>query len=85
MLRADSAFYGRAVIAPARRGRARCSITARKSAAIDMIPDAAWTTIRYPKVVFDEELGQWMSDAEVARFPSLQSLPDARRIGLPPG
>jgi hypothetical protein len=70
LLRADSAFYGRDVIAAARRGGARFSITARKdravTAAIDSIPDTAWTTIRYPKAVFDEELDQWVSDAEVA-------------------
>ena len=36
------------------------------TAAIDSIPDTAWTTIRYPKAVFDDELGQWVSDAEVA-------------------
>jgi len=70
VLRADSAFYGRDVIAAARRGGARFSITARKdravTAAISAIPDTAWTTIRYPKAVFDEELGQWVSDAEVA-------------------
>ena len=70
LLRADSAFYGRDVIAAARRGGARFSITARKdravSAAISTIPDTAWTTIRYPKAVFDEELDQWVSDAEVA-------------------
>ena len=73
VLRADSAFYGRDVIAAARRGGARFSITARKdravTAAISAIPDTAWTTIRYPKAVFDEELGQWVSDAEVAEIP----------------
>jgi hypothetical protein len=70
VLRADSAFYGRDVIAAARRGGARFSVTARKdravTAAIDSIPDTAWTTIRYPRAVFDDELGQWVSDAEVA-------------------
>ena len=73
VLRADSAFYGRDVIAAARRGGARFSITARKdravTAAINAIPDTAWTTIRYPKAVFDEELRQWVSDAEVAEIP----------------
>ncbi len=73
VLRADSAFYGRDVIAAARRAGARFSITARKdravTAAIDSIPDDAWTTIRYPKAVFDEEPGQWISDAEVAEIP----------------
>ena len=73
VLRVDSAFYGRDVIAAARRGGARFSITARKdravTAAINAIPDTAWTTIRYPKAVFDEELRQWVSDAEVAEIP----------------
>jgi hypothetical protein len=73
VMRADSAFYRRDVIAAARRGGARFSITARKdravTAAIDSIPDDAWTTIRYPKAVFDQEIGQWISDAEVAEIP----------------
>ena len=73
VLRADSAFYGRDVIAAARRAGARFSITARKdravTAAISAIPDDAWTTIRYPKAVFDEQLEQWVSDAEVAEIP----------------
>jgi len=73
ILRADSAFYGHEVIAAARRGGARFSITARKdravTAAIGAIPDTAWTAIRYPKAIFDEELQQWVSDAEVAEVP----------------
>ena len=73
VLRADSAFYGRDVIAAARRAGARFSITARKdravTRAIDAIPDDAWSTIRYPNAVFDEQLGQWVSDAEVAEIP----------------
>ena len=73
ILRADSAFYGHEVIAAARRGGARLSITARKdravTAAISAIPDDAWTAIRYPKAIFDEELRQWVSDAEVAEIP----------------
>ena len=73
VLRADSAFYGREVIAAARRAGARFSITARKdravTAAISAIPDDAWTTIRYPNAVFDEQLGHWVSDAEVAEIP----------------
>ena len=72
ILRADSAYYGRDVVAAARRGGAHFSITARKdravTAAISTIPDAGWTKIRYPKAIFDEELGQWVSDAEVAEI-----------------
>jgi hypothetical protein len=70
VLRADSAFYGRDVIVTARRAGARFSITARKdkaiTAAIGTIPEQGWTPIQYPRAVFDEELRQWVSDAEVA-------------------
>jgi hypothetical protein len=73
VLRADSAYYNRSVIAAARRQRARFSITARKdhavSAAIAAIPDDAWTPIRYPRAIFDEQFQQWVSDAEVAEVP----------------
>jgi len=72
VLRADSAFYGRDVIAAARRAGVRFSITARKdkavTAAISTIPDDAWTTIQYPHAVFDEQLQKWVSDAEVAEI-----------------
>jgi hypothetical protein len=75
VLRLDSAFYGPDVIADARRAGARLSITARKDraapAAISAIPEGGWTTIRCPQVVFDEELRQWISDAEVAEIVSL--------------
>jgi Transposase DDE domain group 1 len=71
-MRADSAFYRRDVIAAIRRAGAHFSITARQDAAvrraIASIPDDAWTTIRYPHASFDEQLGQWVSDAEVAEI-----------------
>jgi hypothetical protein len=73
VLRADSAYYGRDVISAARRHRARFSIAARKDPAISRaiagIGEDAWTTIRYPKAVFDDQLQQWVSDAEVAEVP----------------
>jgi Transposase DDE domain group 1 len=73
VLRADSAYYGRDVIAAAARHDVRFSITARKdkavTAAIAAIGDEAWTAIRYPHAVFDEQLQQWVSDAEVAEAP----------------
>ena len=73
VLRADSAFYTRDVVAAAHRHGVRFSITARRNtaiaAAIASIPDDAWTTIRYPRAVFDEQLQQWVSDAEVAEVP----------------
>lgn len=73
VVRADSAFYGRDVIAAITRAKARFSITARQDAAvrraIAAIDEQAWTTIRYPHAVFDEQLGQWVSDAQVAEVP----------------
>lgn len=70
VVRADSAFYGRDVIAAIRRAGARFSITARQDTAvrraIASIEESAWTTIRYPRAVFDEQLGQWISHAQVA-------------------
>jgi hypothetical protein len=72
VVRADSAFYGRDVAAIV-RAKARFSITARQDAAVKRaiaaIGEDAWTTIRYPHAVFDEQLGQWVSDAEVAEVP----------------
>jgi hypothetical protein len=73
VLRADSAYYGADVIGAARRHRTHFSITARKdravTAALAQIPEDARTVIRYPRAVFDDQLGQWISDAEVAEVP----------------
>jgi hypothetical protein len=73
VLRADSGFYSHDVIAAAGRAGVHFSVTARKdkavAAAITTIPDQAWTPIRYPHAVFDEQLGCWVSDAEVAEVP----------------
>ncbi|MCW2542369.1 MAG: family transposase [Frankiales bacterium] len=86
VLRADSAYYGAEVIAAARRHGARFSITARKDKAITTaiagISDHAWTTIHYPRAVFDEQLQQWVSDAEVAEIPftAFASRSKARRV-----
>lgn len=86
VLRADSAYYGADVIAAARRNRTHFSITARKdravTAAIVSIGDDAWTKIRYPRAVFDDQLGQWVSDAEVAEieFTAFASRGKARQV-----
>ena len=72
IVRADSAYYGHDVIAAARRRGAYFSVTARKdravTAAIASIEEQGWTTIRYPKAVFDEPSGCWISDAQVAEI-----------------
>ena len=57
--RMDSAFYTADVIAAIQRPGASFSITARQNpsvkAAIATIGDDAWTPIRYPDAVFDEQ------------------------------
>jgi hypothetical protein len=37
-------------------------------AAITTIPDTAWTPIRYPNAIYDEDEQRWVSDAEVAEI-----------------
>ena len=70
VVRMDSACYAAAVIAAVRRNGARFSVTAPANAsiraAIAAIPDQAWTPIRYPRAIWDDQLGAWISDAEVA-------------------
>jgi len=70
IVRLDSAFYNAAVIGAIRRGGARFSVTAPVNAgiraAIAAIPEDAWTPIRYPRAIWDDQLDAWVSDAEVA-------------------
>ena len=70
--RMDSAFYGGAPIAACRRAGVRFSVTARMdkkiTKAIAGIPENAWTPIRYPNAIFDEDEQRWISDAEVAEI-----------------
>ena len=70
VVRMDSAYYAAAVIAAVRRNEARFSVTAPVTAAvraaIAAIPEDAWTAIEYPKALWDDQLGCWVSDAEVA-------------------
>jgi hypothetical protein len=70
IVRLDSAFYNAAVIGAVRRGGARFSVTTPMNssirAAIAAIGEDAWTPIRYPRAIWDDQLGAWVSDAEVA-------------------
>jgi hypothetical protein len=54
----------------ARRAGACFSVTAQLNAsvkaAITAIPATAWTPIIYPRAIWDDQLGRWVSDAEVA-------------------
>lgn len=73
LLRADSAYYGHTVIGAAVKTGAEVSVTvrldARVKAAISGIAESSRTTIEYPRVVFDEESGIWISSAQVAEVP----------------
>jgi hypothetical protein len=70
VVRMDSAFYGAPAVRAARRAGARFSVTVRMDpkvrAAIAAIPGDAWTPIRYPRAIWDDRLGRWVSDAQVA-------------------
>ena len=56
MARMDSAFYG----SPAVRTDPKIR------AAIAAIGEDAWMPIRYPRAIWDDQLGRWVSDAQVA-------------------
>jgi len=70
IVRMDSAYYNSAVIGAIRAHGARFSVTVPMNssvrAAIAAIPEGAWTAIRYPEAIFDDQLDCWISDAEVA-------------------
>jgi hypothetical protein len=72
IVRMDSAYYNGAVISAIRSQGARFSVTAPVNAsiraAIGAIPEQAWTPIRYPRAIWDDQLDAWISDAEVAEI-----------------
>jgi hypothetical protein len=72
VLRADSAFYSRAVITACRRAGVRFSITVRIDAkvrrAIATIDDDSWVEIRYPQPVWDEDQQRFISRAQIAEI-----------------
>lgn len=67
IMRADSGYYTGKVVAACRRAGVRFSITAKMDRkvrrAIAEIPDQDWVPIKYPKAVWDDEAGCWISDA----------------------
>jgi len=70
VVRMDSAYYSSAAVQAVRRAGAYFSVTAQLNAsvkaAIAAIPATAWTAIAYPRALWDDQLGCWVSDAEVA-------------------
>jgi len=81
MVRADSGYYRRDVVAAAVAGKAWFSVTVRMNPAvtraITAIPEKAWTTIRYPRGLWDEQEQRWLSEAQVAEttFTAFTSAP----------
>jgi len=73
LVRADSAFYGRATLGAAIRAGADVSVTVRLDpkvkTAIAAIGDDVWETIEYTDAVFDDTTDRWISRAEVAEIP----------------
>ena len=73
VVRMDSAFYGSPAVWAARRAGACFSVTvridAKVRAAIAAIPGDAWMPIRYPRAIWDDQLGRWVSDAQIAEVP----------------
>lgn len=86
LLRSDSAFYAHAVAAAAARAHAKVSLTVRMDPAvkraITKIPETAWKKIEYTNAIFDDETGQWVSNAEVAEieFTAFSSRKKSERI-----
>jgi hypothetical protein len=70
IVRMDSAYYNAAVIGAVRGHGARFSVTVPMNssirAAIAATGEDAWTAIKYPQAIWDDQLDCWISDAEVA-------------------
>jgi hypothetical protein len=73
VVRADSAYYAAAFVTACRRAGARFSVTVRMDPkirrTITTIDEGSWTPIKYPNAIFDEQTGEWISDAEIAEVP----------------
>ncbi len=72
VVRADSAFYAKKLIAACRRAGVRFSVTIRVDKkvrrAIAAIPDDAWVEIEYPQPVWDDEQQRFITRAQIAEI-----------------
>jgi len=70
VLRGDSAFYSKKVIAACQRAGVRFSVTVRMdkkiTRTIETIPQDAWVEIEYTQPVWDEEQQRFVSRAQIA-------------------
>lgn len=87
LIRADAAFCQRVNITAAEEAGAWWSYTIPQwktvTAAISSIDEDQWEAISYPQAIYDDESGQWTSDAEVAEvasFTAFASRPKAERV-----
>ncbi|UVI36572.1 IS1380 family transposase [Brevibacterium spongiae] len=87
LIRADAAFCQRVNITAAEQAGAWWSYTIPQwktvTAAISSIAEDRWEPIFYPQAIYDDESGQWISDAEVAEvasFTAFASRPKAERV-----
>ena len=89
IMRADSAYYTHDMVAAARRGGARFSITAKMTAtvkaAIAGIDESAWTPIHYPRAVFDQTSSARSPTPRSPKWPSPRSPAAAGPNTSPPG
>jgi hypothetical protein len=73
VVRADSAYYNGAFVSACRRNNTHFSVTAGMDPKIGRtiagIDETSWTAIKYPNAIFDEDTGEWISDAEIAETP----------------
>lgn len=86
LARFDSAFYSHNVAKAVLAADADFSVTVPLNAAVKKaiatIGDAAWTGIRYPQAIYNQDTGQWISDAEVAetQFTAFSSAKKKHRV-----
>jgi hypothetical protein len=82
LVRGDSAYGTRAVVAACVRHGAQFSLVMTRNPAVERalaaIEETAWTPVSYPGAVHDPDTGAWISDAEVAEIPytAFASTPD---------
>ena len=73
VVRIDSAYHSAVVLDAIRRAGACFSVTVplRRDirTVIASIPEDAWTSISYPRAVWDEDQNRLISDAQVAELP----------------
>ncbi len=86
MVRADSGYYRRDLITAALKAKAWFSVTVRMNPAvvraIGAIPEDAWTTIKYPRAIWDQDEQRWISEAQVAEteFMAFTSAKKAEQV-----